>query len=318
MSTRALLTAAVAVLILVPGSSARILANTWTGTWDTEWGAMALTQTGSNVRGTYPHDTGHIAGTVTGDKFKGRWTELPTRKGPSDAGAVELTMSANGKKLTGRWTYDSAPTSWNTNWNGDCSAGACLRNTTAAGPGGGGGGGTTTTTPSGGAAAPPTGTATGIVLVNGTPFTSGTIPFGATVDVTSGRLVLLTSTGQLAVNGAGGVSAVFKLLRGVDKKKPVVELRLVKGDFGVCPKRKTSSVARTTATVVRQLWGDGKGSFRTRGRYASATIRGTKWLTADRCDGTQVKVSRGVLGVADFPQRRQITLRAGRSYLARP
>ena len=64
--------------------------------------------------------------------------------------------------------------------------------------------------------------------------------------------------------------------------------------------------------------GDGKGRFRTRGRYASATVRGTKWLTADRCDGTNVKVARGVVQVADFPQRRQVTVRAGRSYLARP
>ena len=69
---------------------------------------------------------------------------------------------------------------------------------------------------------------------------------------------------------------------------------------------------------MRQIWGDGKGSFRTRGRYASATVRGTKWLTSDRCDGTNVKVTRGVIQVADFPRRRQVTIRAGRSYLARP
>ena len=70
--------------------------------------------------------------------------------------------------------------------------------------------------------------------------------------------------------------------------------------------------------TVRQVWGDGQGRFRTKGRYSSATVRGTKWLTADRCDGTFTKVQRGVIAVADFPNRRQITLRAGRSYLARP
>ena len=177
---------------------------------------------------------------------------------------------------------------------------------------------TTTTTGSGGAATPPTGTATGTVLVNGAPFTTGTIPFGATVDVTKGTLALVTSTGRVKLNSSGGISAVFKLLRGVDKKKPIVELRLVKGDFSVCPKRKPSSVARTAATTVRQLWGDGKGSFRTRGRYAAATVRGTKWLTADRCDGTQVRVVRGIIQVADLPKRTQITVRAGASYLAKP
>ena len=128
---------------------------------------------------------------------------------------------------------------------------------------------------------------------------------------------MTSNVGTLTVTGAGGITAAFKLLRGTDKGQPIVELRLVKGDFGVCKKpraRRTGATAKT----VRQLWGDGKGRFRTRGRYAAATVRGTRWLTADRCDGTNVKVVRGVIQVSDFPQRRQVTVPAGRSYLARP
>jgi hypothetical protein len=181
-----------------------------------------------------------------------------------------------------------------------------------------GGGGTTTTTSGGGAAPPPTGTPNGTVLVNGRPFTGGTIRYRSVVDVTNGRLLLRADTGTLTVRGAGGISAVFVLLRGTDRKKAIVELRLTRGNFSVCPKRKTSSATRLEATVVRQLWADGKGSFRTRGRYASATVRGTNWLTSDRCDGTLTRVVRGVIGVADFPKRTQVTLRAGRSYLAKP
>ncbi len=147
---------------------------------------------------------------------------------------------------------------------------------------------------------------------------SGTIPYGSTVDVTSGTLVLKADVGTLKVNGAGGVSAAFKLLRGKDGKKPVIELRLAKGDFSVCPKRKPSSVGAKASPVVRQIWGDGKGSFRTQGKYASATVRGTNWLTADRCDGTQVKVVRGVIQVSDFPKRKQVRVAAGRTYLASP
>jgi len=188
----------------------------------------------------------------------------------------------------------------------------------AAPPGGGGPPTTTTTTPSGGTAPPPTGTPTGTVLVNGRPFTGGRIPYNSTVDVTRGTLVLAADTGTLTVKGAGGLPAVFKLLRGSDNKKPIVELRLTAGDFSVCPKRKKSSAARLLATTVRQLWGNGTGSFRTRGRYAAATVRGTNWLTADRCDGTQVRVAKGVIQVSDLPRRRQVTVRAGRSYLARP
>jgi hypothetical protein len=185
-------------------------------------------------------------------------------------------------------------------------------------PGGGGGGSTTPTTTTTSSVPPATGTATGTVTVNGRPFTSGRIPYNAIVDVTDGSLRLVTDTGTLRVFGSG-VFARFKLLRGTDKKKPIVELRLTGGDFGVC-KRKTSSASAGEATspTVRQLWADGKGQFRTNGRYSSATVRGTNWLTADRCTGTFTQVKRGVIEVSDRRLKRLITLRAGRSYLATP
>ena len=298
--TLGLLSAATALLLTASGSFGRALAETWAGTWATQWGPMELTQTGSKVAGTYTHDSGHITGTASGTKFKGRWTELPTRKGPNDAGAVEFTMGNDGKSITGRWTYDGSPTSWNTDWSGKCTAGRCLQNVAG-----------------GGSAPPPTGTPTGTVLVNGRPFTGGAIPYGSTVDVTNGRLLIKADTGTVTVFGAG-VPAAFKLLRGTDKKKPIIEMRLVNGDFSICPKRKKSSAGGTTATPVRQLWGKGTGRFRTRGRYAAATVRGTYWLTSDRCDGTFVKVNQGVIQVNDLPRRTQVTVRAPRSYLAKP
>jgi len=166
---------------------------------------------------------------------------------------------------------------------------------------------------------PATGTSTGTVLVDGAPFTAGPIPYNSTVDVTNGSVLLKTDTGSLTVHGADGISAVFLLLRGTDNKKPIVELRLTKGDFSVCPKRRESSVTQSAPSkVIRQLWGKGKGRFRTRGRYSSATVRGTNWLTADRCDGTLTKVDQGVLQVSDFPKRTQVTVRAGTSYVAKP
>jgi PKD repeat protein len=200
---------------------------------------------------------------------------------------------------------------------------AATADITAGGPGGGGGGGgggpTTTTTPT--TTAPPaTGRPTGTVLVNGRPFTGGPIPYNSRVDVTRGALVLTTDTGTIRLFGAGGITAIFQLLRGTDNGRPIVELRLVGGDFSVCPKRKKSSAVKTTAatTTVRQLWGNGKGRFRTRGRYASATVRGTFWLTADRCDATLIRVRVGVIQVSDFPKSRQVTIRPPRTYLAKP
>ena len=47
-------------------------------------------------------------------------------------------------------------------------------------------------------------------------------------------------------------------------------------------------------------------------------MRGTIWLTEDRCNGTFFKVKRGVVGVRDFAKRKTVSLRAGKSYLAKP
>ncbi len=169
------------------------------------------------------------------------------------------------------------------------------------------------------AAGPAQGTPTGTVLVNGTPFTGGTIPYGAKVDVTNGRLSMVTEAGTLLVYG-NGISAVFVLSRVREGGKTIVVLRLVGGNFASCSKRVVAGTSGATAPkkkVVRQLWGSGKGNFRTTGGYASATVRGTIWLTADRCDGTQVTVRRGVVLVRDFVRRSTVSVTAGHTYLAR-
>jgi PKD repeat protein len=191
---------------------------------------------------------------------------------------------------------------------------------TAAGPGGGGPSSTTTTTTSTTAAPPATGVAIRTVLVNGRPYTGGPIPYGSKVDVTKGILVLTTDTGTLRLFGMGGITAIFRLVRGTDQGRPIVELQLLGGNFNVCPKRKKADVlgSAATTTTVRQLWGKGKGRFRTRGRYAAATVRGTYWLTADRCDGTLVRVRAGVVLVSDLPKHRQVRVTPGHTYLAKP
>jgi LCCL domain len=183
-------------------------------------------------------------------------------------------------------------------------------------PGAGGGGGTTTTNAP---IPPPTATTTGTVLVNGVPFTGGTIKFGATVDLTHGSVSLKATTGTVKLTAAGGATAAFVLARGTANKKQVVVFKLAKGDFSACPKRSTKSArAGGQSKVVRQLWGNGHGNFETKGRYAAATVRGTDWLTADRCDGTLTKVVRGVVQVNDLPKHKTVSVTAGHSYLAKP
>ena len=69
---------------------------------------------------------------------------------------------------------------------------------------------------------------------------------------------------------------------------------------------------------MRRLWGrDSGGRFRTHGRHSQATVRGTRWVTVDRCDGTLTRVTEGSVVVRDFVRDRRAIVRAGDSYLAK-
>jgi hypothetical protein len=168
--------------------------------------------------------------------------------------------------------------------------------------------------------APPQGTATGTVTVNGQPFTTGTVPFGATVDVTEGRLTMRADVGTLQVFGDGRNAARFVPRRATERvngrTRTLIQLTLAGGDFGVCRRRGIAGVQQQNRGEVRSLWGNGTGRFRSRGRFATATVRGTRWRTVDRCDGTLTVVRQGVVEVRDLTRRRTVRVRAGRSYLA--
>ncbi|MGI9539876.1 MAG: hypothetical protein ACR2N6_06990, partial [Miltoncostaeaceae bacterium] len=73
--------------------------------------------------------------------------------------------------------------------------------------------------------------------------------------------------------------------------------------------------ARSPRAVQRRLWvRDKKGLFRTRGRNSVATVRGTKWLTVDRCDGTLTYVKEGSVVVRDLRRKRNKLVKAGRRH----
>jgi hypothetical protein len=166
--------------------------------------------------------------------------------------------------------------------------------------------------------------------VNGVPLTAGEqIPLGAVIDATNG-IVIITAIGA---DGTPQTSYFFGGAFIIVQAGPgaVPELVLQGGDFtGVCgtaqrllsakvPKAKPKAkpkLKRVTKKVVRSLWGEGTGKFRTRGRYSAATVRGTFWLTADRCDGTLTRVEEGVVSVLDIPKKKTILVTAGHSYLA--
>jgi hypothetical protein len=91
--------------------------------------------------------------------------------------------------------------------------------------------------------------------------------------------------------------------------------------FASCPAHGSAAdaTAAGVSSKVLQLLhaSDSHGRFATKGRYSAATVRGTKWDTADRCDGTLTKVLSGTVSVTDFTTAQTITLTAGHSYLAR-
>jgi hypothetical protein len=86
-----------------------------------------------------------------------------------------------------------------------------------------------------------------------------------------------------------------------------------------CEKRKSKKASTSRRKGRgRKLWGSGKGNFRTSGNYGSASVRGTTWLVADRCDNsTLFAVREGIVLVRDFVKRKSIVLRAGQRYIAK-
>ena len=82
-----------------------------------------------------------------------------------------------------------------------------------------------------------------------------------------------------------------------------------------CPKKRFDRTA--AGKKKRKLWGSGKGHYRTKGKNASATVRGTIWLTQDTCAGTLVQVKRGVVDVLDFKRHKHVLVHAGHRYFAK-
>jgi hypothetical protein len=82
-------------------------------------------------------------------------------------------------------------------------------------------------------------------------------------------------------------------------------------------KRAQAASKRLSKRVLALLKGTARGKFTTSGQYSAATVRGTIWSVANRCDGTLTQVTRGGVSVRDFARRKTITLRVGQSYLAK-
>ena len=88
------------------------------------------------------------------------------------------------------------------------------------------------------------------------------------------------------------------------------------------PPARQHKAADPTATAassrtLQLLHASAHGKFRTKGRYSAATVLGTKWTVADRCDGTLTHDITDSVVVTDFVRHKTIVLHAGQSYLAK-
>jgi Domain of unknown function DUF11 len=142
-----------------------------------------------------------------------------------------------------------------------------------------------------------------------------TVPVGSLVDARSGKILLRAANSRRGrLQSAQFYSGEFSV-RQVLGRSPLTEVRTT-GPLG-CAAAAASRLAHASrAPRRRRLWGNARGRFRTRGRYAAATVRGTLWLTVDTCDGTQVIVKRGVVSVFDVVAGRTVLVSAGHSYFA--
>ena len=143
------------------------------------------------------------------------------------------------------------------------------------------------------------------------------LPIGTTFDTTAGRVNLTSASDTKgATQHAWFYEGTFTLGQ-TTGSEPITTLTLA-GALPTCPK---ASGGRAAATArkrkSRHLWGDGTGRFRTSGRFSSATVRGTRWVVSDRCDGTLTRVVRGSVTVRDRVHDKTVILRAGEQYLAR-
>jgi hypothetical protein len=123
-----------------------------------------------------------------------------------------------------------------------------------------------------------------------------TIRMGSTVDATRGRVKVTAATGSGRATQSGEFyDGAFKVSQ-ARARAAVVELRLARGDFSRCGR--ASARTAQSRRAIRRLWGKARGRFRTVGRHAAATIRGTTWLTEDFCETSRAESREGTVAAS--------------------
>ena len=143
---------------------------------------------------------------------------------------------------------------------------------------------------------------------------AGLVPDNTVVDARQGAMVLRVAVDQQGTQQAAWLTGAIFTVHQPAKPNGVTELVLHGGDFSRCDGLRTgtaSAAAKRKSPVVRRLWGNGHGRFRTRGRYAAAVVRGTIWSVEDRCGSTVTTVLQGIVAVRDLVRGTLTNVHAG-------
>jgi hypothetical protein len=150
-----------------------------------------------------------------------------------------------------------------------------------------------------------------IVRLNG----SAPLPVDSVIDSRKGRVKLESSRGRGKKLQRGIFrNGTFKVKQ--PKNKGGLTDLILRGDLFGCSTKTSGNAQASVLSRRRRLWGSGSGRFRTRGLYSSGSVRGTKWLTEDTCDGTLTVVVEGVVVVRDFTTGQSVAVAAGDRYFA--
>ena len=151
------------------------------------------------------------------------------------------------------------------------------------------------------------------------------VPLGTVVDTTAGTVGLTSAnpgTGPVATREQSG-----RFFRGIFRVQQsrtagglvdlVIRDNLPRSACQAAAADTAAHAAALSPRVLGLLRGVAKGRFRTTGKFAAATVRGTDWGVRDQCDGTLIVVRSGVVVVRDFRLHKTVTVRAGQTYLAK-
>ena len=173
------------------------------------------------------------------------------------------------------------------------------------------------------------------VLINGhlVPLTQvEQIPSGTVIDARQGTFELVIDAGggparDAAAKGriqrgdfGGAVVRIHQATRGANRGLTTVMMveSAFKGAPGqaICKAPAADAhAAKVSSKTIQLLHASAHGKFSTSGRYSAATVRGTKWTMAARCDGTLTHDLTDSVVVTDFIRHKTIMLHAGQSYL---